>query len=92
MTMKYKAANGVKLATVLDEGILMKSGGEDELKTARRLNATGLLFWQAIEDGMDYDEMIAAASESFGISRDEIKPGLDSFLQGLIEAGYLTAE
>ena len=55
----------------------------------KQLNPTGAFYWSLLEEGLDAEAMIRAASGRYGVDDARIRPGLLAFLDSLHAEGYL---
>lgn len=53
------------------------------------MNETGAYYWSLLVQGIDTEEMEKCASEEYGLPRNEIRSGLEAFLDELTRRGYI---
>ena len=91
--MKYTLKPDVVLATVLDESMLVTVSNQfNRIDDMRSLNETGAYFWRLMENGMEVEDIIAAAMRDYEITEDIARPAFIEFLKSLRDAGYITLE
>lgn len=89
----YTIQPGIVLARVCGEALLVATReARGKCPYVKELNVTGAYFWTLLEQGMDPDAMVLAASERFGLSPEAVRPGLLRFLDSLRDNGYLLPE
>jgi hypothetical protein len=72
------------VAERLDGGIVML---DPETDRYLRLNASGRLIWEALEEPATVAELAQALSERSGISRERAEADAVTFVEGLIDFG-----
>ena len=53
------------------------------------LNETGAFLWKLLENGAEYDELLAKLLEEYDTDEATAKEGIDSFLKTAKEAGLI---
>ncbi|MDD7651244.1 MAG: PqqD family protein [Candidatus Faecousia sp.] len=91
--MKHNIQPGVVLVQVCGESMLVATRlARGKCPYVKQMNPTGAFFWSLLEQGMDAEEMILAASEAYGVPPERVRPGLMQFLEELRKNGYLLEE
>lgn len=89
----YKIQPGVVLTSVCGEHMLVATRlARGKCPYVKQLNSTGAFYWSLLEQGKDLEEMVAIASEAYGVDGERIRPGLEKYIEGLRSGGYLLPE
>lgn len=88
--MKYHIRPGIFLENVCGTDLLVATMEARKFcPTVKRINAGGAYYWGLLEEGCEVDAMAKRASEDFGVSEEEVRPGLLTFLSKLKEQNYI---
>ena len=52
-----------------------------------KLNGSGALLWQAMEQGADYDELVSKLTSEYDVSVEDAKNDVRAFLNVLLQYG-----
>ena len=86
----YRIRDGVILQTICEESVLVAVGEARHFcPYVQQINESGAYLWRLLETGMDVHLMASRAAEDYGLPVEDITPGLDAFLDMLVEMGYL---
>ena len=90
---QFKLREGVILETICEEYVLVASGeARHHCPYVRQLNESAAYLWKLLEQGLDMDQMAARAARDYGLSVEEIIPGLQNFIHMLLDQGYFYRE
>ena len=88
--MKYTVIPGVVLTEICDEHFLVATGSaRGRVPYVKGLNETGAYFFSKIKFGMPTESIINDAAERYETTTQIIAPSFGSFLQALVNSGYL---
>ena len=89
--MKYKIRDGIVLKNICGEWLLIAVGeAAEQCLYVRHINDTMAWYWQLIEKGLDTDQIVNTALNSFEASEETIRTDTVSLMNQLYELGYLT--
>ena len=90
---QYKMREGLVLEIICEENVLVASGeARHHCPYVMPINEAAAYLWKLMEQGMDMDQMAARAARDYGLSVEEIMPGLQDFINMLVDHGYLYKE
>ncbi len=88
--MQYKLTDGVALATVCDENLLVATRkAAERVPAIKELNETGAFVWRMLERGESLCEMAAETAAEYEIPQKEAEEGILEFISVLESAGYI---
>jgi len=91
--MDFKVNTNVTLENICGQYLLLSFGKEKpELPYIQQINETGAFYWHLLEKGYSLLQMLDAAEEEYNTAKEEIRPGLEMFLQLLCEKGFISSE
>ena len=92
--MRIKTRPGVVLAPVCGEYLLVSAKAvRDVCPYVTQINETSAFLWQQLIPGADREELLRAVAREYEIDDPaEVSAAIDSFLNQMLEAGYLLEE
>ena len=85
-----KIKEGFVLRQVADNWVVLPVGQASvNFNGMLSLNESGVLLWQALEQGGDKDSLVEALLAEYNVEREEAARDVDSFLAALTKAGCL---
>lgn len=88
--MRYETCPGVMIAAVCGEHMMVAAGeARGRVPYVKTINETGVWFWRQLEAGLDSEEIICAAMDTYGITRQQAQPAYEDFVRILLRDGYL---
>ena len=74
------------------DGFVVTPVGEESVKNKimLTLNGTASEIWDMLKDGKTADEITAALSEKYGITKEKAQDGVDKIIDSLEKEGILT--
>jgi len=85
-----KTKQGFMLRTVGQRNVVVPVGQASlEFNGMITLNETGAFIWKKLQNGCEYDELIAAILAEYDATEEEAKAGADALLTQMREANLL---
>ena len=77
------------LSEVAGMTVVVPLGTETTFRNMIKLNDTGKYLWELLEKETDYDALVSAMIQKYGISKELASSDLDAFLESLRTFGAL---
>lgn len=92
--MRFKTRPGVVLAPICGEYLLVSAKAvRDFCPYVTQVNETSAFLWQQLVGGADRETLLRAVTDEYEIDDPaEVTAAIDSFLNQMLEAGYLLEE
>ena len=88
--MKYRIHEEVICETIGDLYFLVAYGrAQEALGFMIAINDTGAFYWKLLEEHKDSEEILSLAAEAYGLHRDQLREGMERFLEDLCDRGYI---
>ena len=85
-----KTKKGFMLRSVGNRHIVVAVGSASlEFNGLITLNETGAFIWKQLQEGCEYDELLAKLLEEYDATEEEAKAGIDAFLAEVRAANLL---
>ena len=91
--MRYEIQKGIVLTRVCDEFLLVAARPARGIcPYVKLINNTGAFFWQLVEEGVSFSEMVDRAVAHYHAPREQIENDLKAFLLELTAQKYIHPE
>ena len=84
-----KLKEGFVLRQVAGETVVIPSGDTLDLNMMIALNDTGKVLWEALENGAEEADLVAALLAEYEVSEEQAQKSVASFVAKLNENGFL---
>jgi len=91
MGIRYQIEEGIVLREILGNYLLIATGkARDVCPDLQQINREAAFYWSLLEEGMDSEQMLEAASAKFGMEKSRLLSGMNTFLGELESRHYIS--
>ncbi|MBQ3424395.1 MAG: PqqD family protein [Oscillospiraceae bacterium] len=87
---RYVTRPGVVLTSICGEHMLLAAkAAREHCPYMTQLNESSAFLWRKLEDGAAAEDLLRAVLEEYEIAEPEARKAIDSFLEQMLQHGYL---